>query len=55
MQDFKSQFLGSVRRKFSVSIKMNDFLGILYEANFTPCCYILLSGIRLKRRCTHAY
>jgi len=35
-----------------VNIKMNDFVGNLLQNKFYPCCYILLSDTRPKRRCT---
>jgi len=32
---------------------MNDFVENILQSNFYACCYILLSGTRPKRRCTH--
>jgi len=37
--------------KFSVNIKMNEFVGDILQSKFYACCYILLSGTRPKRRC----
>jgi len=32
---------------------MNDFVGNILQNKFYACCYILLSGTRPERRCTH--
>jgi len=34
---------------------MNDFVGYILLSKFYACSYILLSGIRPKRRYTHTY
>jgi len=40
------------RGKFSVNIKMNEFVGDILQSTFYACCCILLSGTRPKRPCT---
>jgi len=50
-QGWKVSFWGSVRGKFSVNNKMNDFVRNILQNRFYACCYILLSGTRPKRRC----
>jgi len=35
-----------------VNIEMNDFVWNIVQTMFYACCCILLSGTRLKRRCT---
>ena len=47
----KSQLLMN-RGKFSVNIKMSNFVGNILQNQFNACCYILLSDTRSKRRCT---
>ena len=47
----KSQLL-RVKGKFSVDIKMSNFVGNVLQNKFYACCYILLSGTNHKRRCT---
>ena len=47
-QGWKVSFWGSVRGKFSLNIKMNDFVGNILQNPFCACCYILLSGKRPK-------
>jgi len=42
----------SLRGKFGVNIKMNDFVGNILQNKFYACCYILLSDARPKRQCT---
>jgi len=46
---WKVSFWGSVRGKFNVNIKMNDFPGNILQNKFYAYCYILLS---CTRRCT---
>jgi len=41
-----------IRGKFSVNIKMNEFVGDILQSKFYACCCILLSGTRPERRCT---
>jgi len=50
-QDWKDSYWGSLRGKFGVNIKMNDFVGNILQYKFYACCYILQSGTRPKRRC----
>jgi len=38
-----------------VNIEMNDFVGNILQNIFYACYYILLSGTRPKRQCTHTY
>jgi len=47
-QGWKASFWGSVRRKFSVNNKMNDFVGNILQNKFYAYCYILLSGTRRR-------
>jgi len=51
-QGWKVNFWRSVRGKYSVNNKANDFVGNILQNKFYACCYILLSGTRLKRRFT---
>jgi len=52
-QVWKVSLWGSVRGKFSVNIKMNDFVGNILQNKFYACCgHILLSSTRLKSWCT---
>ena len=55
MPGLKVSFWGSVRGKFSVNIKMNDFDRNILQSKFYACWYILLSGTCPRRRCTHTY
>jgi len=47
-QGWKVSFWRSDRGKFSVNIKMNDFVGNVLQNKFYVCCYILPSGTRPK-------
>jgi len=51
MQGWEGSVWGSVRGKFIVNIKMNDFVWNMLQNMFYVCCYILLSRTRPKRRC----
>jgi len=48
-QGWKVSFWESVRRKFSVNSKMNNFVGKILQNKYYDCCYTLLSGTRPKR------
>jgi len=54
-QGLKDSFWGSVRGKFSVNDKMNDFVWNILQSKFYACCYIFLPGARHKRRYIHTY
>jgi len=48
-QGWKVSLWESIRGKFSVNNKINDFVANILQTKFYACCYILLSR---TRRCT---